>query len=143
MTESTLSWRGSIRLYTRRNSLALFGLGLSAGLPFLLVFTTLTAWLAESGIDKSTIGFFSWIGLTYSIKVFWAPVVDHIRLPGLGWLDLGTATALAQLVCILVLVVLGARVGWVIKHSWWLPVAGALFAGSVGFGLAAMKYAIH
>lgn len=62
---------------------------------------------------------------------------------GLGWLDLGTATALAQLFCILVLVVLGARVGWVIKHSWWLPIAGALFAGSVGFGLAALKYAIH
>lgn len=64
-------------------------------------------------------------------------------IAGLGWLDLGMATALAQLFCILVLVVLGARVGWVIKHSWWLPIAGALFAGSVGFGLAALKYAIH
>ncbi|QFU08622.1 hypothetical protein PARPLA_03218 [Rhodobacteraceae bacterium THAF1] len=62
---------------------------------------------------------------------------------GLDWLDVSTATALSQAFCILVLVVLGARVGWVINHSWWLPIGGAAFAGSVGVGLAAMKYAIH
>ena len=60
-----------------------------------------------------------------------------------GWLSVETATALSQLFCVLVLVALGARVGWVIKHSWWLPIAGALFSGSVGVGLAAMKHAIH
>lgn len=62
---------------------------------------------------------------------------------GFGWLNIETATAIAQVFCVFVLVVLGARVGWVINHSWWLPIAGALFAGSVGVGLAAMKYAIH
>jgi len=56
-------------------------LGFSAGLPFLLVFSTLSAWLAKSGIDRTTIGFFSWIGITYSIKVFWAPVVDRVPFP--------------------------------------------------------------
>ena len=62
-------------------------LGFSAGLPFLLVFSTLSAWLTDYGVSRSTIGFFSWIGITYSIKVFWAPVVDRLRLPGLGrWL---------------------------------------------------------
>lgn len=64
-------------------------------------------------------------------------------LSGLGWLSVETATGLAQVFCILVLVVLGARVGWVINHSWWLPIGGALFAGSVGFALALLKYAIH
>ncbi len=59
-------------------------LGFSAGLPFLLVFSTLTAWLTEAGVTRTTIGFFSWIGITYSIKVFWAPVVDQVRLPLLG-----------------------------------------------------------
>lgn len=44
----------------------------------------MSAWLTESGVSRSTIGFFSWVGITYSIKVFWAPVVDRIRLPGLG-----------------------------------------------------------
>lgn len=61
----------------------------------------------------------------------------------LGWLSVETATGLAQVFCILVLVILGARVGWVINHSWWLPIGGALFAGSVGFALALLKYAIH
>ncbi len=56
-------------------------LGFSAGLPFLLVFSTLTAWLTEAGVTRTTIGFFSWIGITYSIKVFWAPVVDQFKLP--------------------------------------------------------------
>ena len=44
----------------------------------------MSAWLTEYGVSRSTIGFFSWIGITYSIKVFWAPVVDRIRLPGIG-----------------------------------------------------------
>lgn len=56
-------------------------LGFSGGLPFLLVFSTLTAWLTEGDVKRSTIGFFAWVGITYSIKVFWAPVVDSLRLP--------------------------------------------------------------
>ncbi len=56
-------------------------LGFSAGLPFLLVFSTLNARLADVGVDTATIGFFSWLGITYSIKVFWAPVVDRLQLP--------------------------------------------------------------
>jgi len=56
-------------------------LGFSAGLPFLLVFSTLSAWLRDEGVERSVIGFFSWIGVTYSIKVFWAPVVDRLALP--------------------------------------------------------------
>jgi len=62
---------------------------------------------------------------------------------GLGWLGLETATAASQIFCVIILVVLGARVGWVIRHSWWLPVGGALFAGAIGFALALLKYAIH
>jgi PAT family beta-lactamase induction signal transducer AmpG len=62
-------------------------LGFSAGLPFLLVFSTLSAWLRDEGVERSVIGFFSWVGVTYSIKVFWAPVLDRVRLPFLAdWL---------------------------------------------------------
>jgi len=72
-------------------------LGFSAGLPFLLVFSTLTAWLTDAHVTRSAIGFFAWVGLIYSIKVFWAPIVDRIKLPGLqvvlgqrrGWIVLG------------------------------------------------------
>lgn len=59
-------------------------LGFSAGLPFLLVYATLSAWLRDIGVDVAAIGFVSWVGITYSIKVFWAPVVDRVRLPFLG-----------------------------------------------------------
>ena len=53
-------------------------------LPFLLVFSTLTAWLRDEEVSRSAIGFFAWIGITYSIKVFWAPVVDRLKLPVLN-----------------------------------------------------------
>jgi PAT family beta-lactamase induction signal transducer AmpG len=74
-------------------------LGFSAGLPFLLVFSTLTAWLTDAHVTRSAIGFFAWVGLIYSIKVFWAPIVDRIKLPGLekllgqrrSWIILGQA----------------------------------------------------
>ncbi|MBT6247008.1 MAG: MFS transporter, partial [Gammaproteobacteria bacterium] len=56
-------------------------LGFSAGLPYLLVFSTLTAWLRDEEISRSAIGFFAWVGMIYSIKVFWAPVVDGVKLP--------------------------------------------------------------
>ena len=56
-------------------------LGFAAGLPFLMVFSTLSAWLSEAEVSRATIGFFSWVGITYSIKVLWAPVVDRLRLP--------------------------------------------------------------
>jgi PAT family beta-lactamase induction signal transducer AmpG len=56
-------------------------LGFSAGLPFMLVFSTLSAWLREVGIERATIGMLSWVGIIYSVKFFWAPVVDRLRLP--------------------------------------------------------------
>src|SRR6516162_5798255 len=64
----------------RRLALML-ALGFSAGLPFLLVFSTLSAWLREFGISRTTIGFVSWIGITYSFKFVWSPVVDRVPLP--------------------------------------------------------------
>ncbi|PPK51307.1 AmpG family muropeptide MFS transporter [Marinobacter persicus] len=68
-------------VYTRWQVIALLFLGFSAGLPFLLVFSTLNARLADVGVETATIGFFSWLGITYSIKVFWAPIVDRLKLP--------------------------------------------------------------
>ena len=62
---------------------------------------------------------------------------------GLGWLATDTATTLSQAFCIAILVVLGARVGWVIGHNLWLPLGGAVFAGSIGIALAFLKHAIH
>jgi PAT family beta-lactamase induction signal transducer AmpG len=71
-------------IYTKPRVIAMAFLGFSSGLPFLLVFSTLTAWLREAEVSRTTIGFFAWVGITYSIKVFWAPVVDRLQLPGLS-----------------------------------------------------------
>lgn len=75
------SWRESLLVYTRPRVIGMLFLGFSAGLPFLLVFTTLTAWLKGAGISRTVIGFFAWVGITYSIKFFWAPIIDRINLP--------------------------------------------------------------
>ncbi len=77
----TVSWGEALRVYTRPQVVAMLFLGFAAGLPLLLVFSTLTAWLRDADISRSTIGFFGWVGITYSIKVLWAPVVDRLKLP--------------------------------------------------------------
>lgn len=77
------SWHDAISIYTRPRVVGMIFLGFAAGLPFLLVFSTLSAWLRDEGIARTTIGFFSWVGITYSIKFFWAPVVDRLPLPAL------------------------------------------------------------
>ena len=75
------SWREAVSVYLRPRVITMLFLGFAAGLPFLLVFSTLSAWLKTAGISLSVIGFFGWVGITYSIKVFWAPVVDRLPLP--------------------------------------------------------------
>ena len=77
-------WRAALEVYVQPRVVGMLFLGFSSGLPFLLVFSTLSAWLAQEGVSKTTIGFFSWIGMMYSIKFFWAPVVDRFPLPVLG-----------------------------------------------------------
>ncbi len=80
-TRGTGNWRDAWAVYTRPTVMRMLLLGFSAGLPFMLVFSTLTAWLRSEGVSRTAIGFFAWVGITYSIKVLWAPVVDRIRLP--------------------------------------------------------------
>jgi PAT family beta-lactamase induction signal transducer AmpG len=59
----------------------MLSLGFSAGLPLLLVFGTLSFWLREAGIDRTTIGFLSWVGLAYGFKWVWSPLVDRMPIP--------------------------------------------------------------
>ena len=77
----TRRWSDAVATYTRPRVVGMVFLGFAAGLPFLLVFSTLSAWLRDIGIARTTIGFFSWVGITYSIKVFWAPVIDRLPFP--------------------------------------------------------------
>jgi MFS transporter, PAT family, beta-lactamase induction signal transducer AmpG len=75
------SWRQAFSVYTQPEVLGMIFLGFSAGLPFILVSSTLSAWLADENISLSIIGYFSLVGVAYSIKVFWAPVIDRLPLP--------------------------------------------------------------
>ncbi len=71
----------TLRIYTQPRVVRMLFLGFSAGLPLLLVFGTLSFWLREAGVDLSTIGFFSLVGLVYGFKWTWSPLVDQLPIP--------------------------------------------------------------
>ena len=79
---SIRSWSNDLRVYLAWPSIRIFFLGFSAGLPLLLVLGTLSFRLRELGIDRSTIGYLSWVGLLYAGKWLWAPLVDRVPIPG-------------------------------------------------------------
>ncbi len=66
-----------------RKAATMLGFGFASGLPFALLVGTLNAWLGEVGVNLATIGVLSWIGLAYSFKFLWSPIVDRVKLPGL------------------------------------------------------------
>ena len=80
-TPAKPSWRDAWHVYLEPASWRMLFLGFSAGLPLLLVLGTLSFRLREAGIDRSTIGFLSWVGLVYGFKWMWAPLVDRLPLP--------------------------------------------------------------
>src|SRR5207237_1799721 len=59
-------------------------LGFSSGLPFFLTGNTLGYWMRDEGTTLSAIGFLSWVGLAYSLKFLWAPIIDRVDAPGFG-----------------------------------------------------------
>jgi len=98
-------WRQTLTAYAHPRVCAMLFLGFAAGLPFPLVLTTLSARLRQSGIDRTTIGYFSLVGLAYSLKFFWSPIVDRMHLPLLhrlgrrrSWMMLGQAGIVIGLV---------------------------------------------
>ena len=100
------SWGATLRVYLEPATLRMLFLGFSAGLPLLLVLGTLSFRLREAGIDRTTIGFLSWVGLAYAFKWAWAPLVDRLPIPVLSrllgrrraWLLLAQAMVIAGLV---------------------------------------------
>ena len=124
--------------YTQKITLRMFFLGFSAGLPLLLVLGTLGFWLREAGIDRSTIGYLSWIGLIYGLKWIWAPLVDRLTLPFLSnWL--GRRKAWLLIAQILVMVGL---VGMSVSDPSQQVNAVACFAVLVAFGSATQDIAL-
>jgi PAT family beta-lactamase induction signal transducer AmpG len=80
-------WKLLRAALSTRKSATMLAFGFSSGLPFALLIGTLNAWLGEANINLATIGVLSWIGLSYSFKFLWSPLVDRFKLPlleGLG-----------------------------------------------------------
>ncbi len=73
----------ALAIYRERRSLVMLGLGFAAGLPYMLIFDTLSVWLRDSGLSLAVIGFFSLATLSFSFKFLWAPLIDRATLPGL------------------------------------------------------------
>jgi len=78
--------RYQFRDYLNRRVLTMLALGFSSGLPFLLVGNTFGFWLSDEGTSLTAIGFISWVGLTYTLKFLWSPLLDRLDIPGLAWL---------------------------------------------------------
>ena len=70
-----------LSIFFKKETLVMGGLGFSAGLPIMLVFSTLSVWLVKAGVERSTVTLFSWAGFAYSFKFLWSPIVDKFRLP--------------------------------------------------------------
>jgi MFS transporter, PAT family, beta-lactamase induction signal transducer AmpG len=117
-------WRDVLRGLRQRKVAAMLLLGMSAGLPFMLVGNTMGLWLREGGVELTAIGFLSWVGIMYSMKFLWAPIIDKTNVPVLGRL--------------------GHRRGWMLLAQ--VVVAAGLFGmalltpqgGLVAFGVLAL-----
>ncbi|MCH1551417.1 MAG: hypothetical protein L7T19_09670, partial [Pseudomonadales bacterium] len=66
-------WRGALTALSHPRVVTMFFLGLSAGLPLLLIFSSLSLWLREAGVERAAVTYFSWAALGYSFKFIWAP----------------------------------------------------------------------
>ncbi len=99
-------WRETLKAWSHPRVITMLFLGFSAGIPILLIFSTLSAWLREAGVERGAVTFFSWAALGYSFKFVWAPLIDRMPLPILTKL-------------------LGRRRGWMIVSQ--LAIMAAIF----------------
>lgn len=94
-------WLKSLQIYADRRMLAMVGLGFSSGFPLLLVSSTLSLWLKDSGLTYAVIGAFALVKSPYSFKWAWSPLIDRIKLPLFSRLGRRRGWALFTQICLL------------------------------------------
>jgi MFS transporter, PAT family, beta-lactamase induction signal transducer AmpG len=109
--QAPTGWRASIEAYTDRRVLMILALGFSSGLPLLLTYSTLSAWLATAGVSLKAIGAFALVGTPYAFKFLWSPLIDRLPPP----LPLGR------------------------RRGWGITIQIALIAATLGLGLCDPK----
>ena len=124
------SWGEAAKAYLDRRAIVMLLLGFFAGIPIMLIFSSLSLWLREAGIDRSVVTMFSWAALGYSFKFIWAPLIDAVPLPILTKM-LGRRRAwilISQLMIILAICIM-ASVNPIVEDSLTLMAIGAALLG--------------
>lgn len=111
LTSTKSSWLDNMKVFADTRALTMLFLGFSAGLPILMIFSSLGLWLREAGVERSSVTYFSWAALGYSFKFVWAPLVDRLPLPVIGkalgrrrsWMLL-SQLAIVAAICLMALV---------------------------------------
>ena len=141
MSTTLPSWNETFKNFTHPRVVTMLFLGFSAGLPILLIFSSLSIWLTEAGVKKSVVTYFSWAALGYSFKFIWAPLLDCLPVPILAKL-LGRRRSwllVTQLMVILAIVCMASiDPGKGVEQLTWLAFAAVL----LGFSSASQDVVI-
>jgi MFS transporter, PAT family, beta-lactamase induction signal transducer AmpG len=137
-TAAKRSWAQTLKVYLEPPTLRMLLLGFAAGLPLLLVLGTLSFRLREAGIDRTTIGFLSWVGLAYGFKWVWSPLVDRMPIPLLTpWLGRRRSWLLLSQI-----VITGGLIGMAVTNPQNDLQSMVWFAVAVAFGSATQDIAL-
>lgn len=125
------NWAGAWRAMIHPRVIGMLFFGFSAGIPLLLIFSSLSLWLREAGADRTEVTFFSWAALAYSFKFVWAPLVDRLPVPYLSrrlgrrrsWLLLAQVSVICAICC---MALIDPAAG---PHSLTLMAVAAVFLG--------------
>ena len=104
-----MQWLKSLQIYKDRRMLTMLGLGFSSGFPFLLVSSTLSLWLKDSGLAYGVIGAFALVKTPYSFKWAWSPLIDRIKLPLFNKLGRRRGWALFTQICLAAAILIMAQ----------------------------------
>lgn len=123
-------WGDTLKAFIQPSVLTMLFLGFSAGIPILLIFSSLSLWLREAGIERAAVTFFSWAALGYSFKFVWAPLVDKLPLPFLtSWLGRRRSWMLFSQLMIIFSILLMAQINPAVTNSLTIMALAAVMLG--------------
>lgn len=135
MTDSSQAqpqgWAESLKTFLHSRVITMLFLGFSAGIPILLIFSSLSLWLGEAGVERKSVTFFSWAALGYSFKFVWAPLIDKLPVPVLAGM-LGRRRSwmlVSQVFIMLAIVLMGSIDPAVSKENLTLMALAAVLLG--------------
>ncbi|MGE6796282.1 AmpG family muropeptide MFS transporter [Psychrobacter okhotskensis] len=120
----------TLKAYLDRRAIIMLFLGFVAGIPILLIFSSLSLWLREAGIDRTVVTMFSWAALGYAFKFIWAPLIDALPVPFLTkWLGRRRSWILVSQILIIIAICMMANVNPAVEGSLVLMAVGAVLLG--------------